>query len=58
MSLLYRQFNRNKQECAREYAIKYPNENPPSATTILTVVKRLRETGSVRKCPKSARFTE
>lgn len=47
MVLLYGEFHRNKREAAKQYAIKFPNANHPSASTISNVVTRLRETGSV-----------
>ena len=47
MVLLYGECHRNKQEAARQYALKFPNENHPSASTALKVVNYLRETSSV-----------
>ena len=51
MVLFYGECHRNKREAARQYALKFPNENHPSASTVLRVVNRLRETGSVQDRP-------
>ncbi|GFX24797.1 DUF4817 domain-containing protein [Trichonephila clavipes] len=46
MVLLYGQYNRNKREVARLYAIKFPRRRHPSCCTIESVVQRLHKTGS------------
>ncbi|GBL93774.1 hypothetical protein AVEN_166806-1 [Araneus ventricosus] len=53
MILLYGQYNRIGPEAARQYVIKFPNDSHPSTNAIFNAVKRLRETGSVEKRPRS-----
>lgn len=58
MVLLYGQCNRNKREAARQYALKFPNKNHPSPSTIFKAVAQLRKTGSFRCLPKKKKFED
>ncbi|GFX04639.1 DUF4817 domain-containing protein [Trichonephila clavipes] len=49
MVLLYGQYNRNKRQSARLYAIKFPSRRHPSYCTIASAVQRLYKTGSCHK---------
>ncbi|GFW16795.1 DUF4817 domain-containing protein [Trichonephila clavipes] len=54
MVLLYGQYNRNKRESARLYAIKFPSRRHSSYCTIASAVQRLYKTGSChRRIPLS-----
>ncbi|GFV54809.1 DUF4817 domain-containing protein [Trichonephila clavipes] len=54
MVLLYGQYNRNKRESARLYAIKFPSRRHPSYCIIASAVQRLYKTGSChRRIPLS-----
>ncbi|GFS63355.1 DUF4817 domain-containing protein [Trichonephila clavipes] len=54
MVLLYGQYNRNKREAARLYAIKFPSRRHSSYYTIVSGVQRLYKTGSChRRIPLS-----
>ncbi|GFT64229.1 DUF4817 domain-containing protein [Trichonephila clavipes] len=47
--LLYGQYNRNKREAARLYAVKFPSRRHPSDCTIASAVQRLYKTGSCHR---------
>ncbi|GFY36045.1 uncharacterized protein TNCV_4844171 [Trichonephila clavipes] len=54
MVLLYGQYNRNKREVARFFAIKFLSRRHPSYCTIASAVQRLYKTGSChRRIPLS-----
>ena len=48
MVLFYGECHWNKREAARQYALKFPNKNHPSVSTVLRIVNCLRETSSVQ----------
>ncbi|GFV91717.1 DUF4817 domain-containing protein [Trichonephila clavipes] len=54
MVLLYGQYNRNKREAARLYAIKFPSRRHPSYCTIARAVQRLYQ---IRSCHRRIPFS-
>ncbi|PRD25402.1 UNVERIFIED_CONTAM: hypothetical protein NCL1_41023 [Trichonephila clavipes] len=54
MKLLYGQYNRNKRESARLYAIKFPSRRHPTYCTTARAVQLLYKTGNChRRIPLS-----
>ncbi|GFV49842.1 DUF4817 domain-containing protein [Trichonephila clavipes] len=49
MVLLYGQYNRNKREATRLYAIKFPSRRHPSYRAIASAVQRLYKTGNCHR---------
>lgn len=58
MVLLYGQCSRNKRVAAKQYALNFPGQKHPSGNTIVSAVKRLKETGSFKKRFPTNRFTD
>lgn len=53
--IIYGECQRNAREAARQYAQRFPTSPLPAHSTILNIVRRLRETGSVNPRSRSGR---